>query len=125
MRDRIAGFDFDERDGVVVARVGGEIDSSNASELRLALSERLPSATNALVLDLSEVTYLDSAGIQLLFELGKRLGARRQRMRLVVPGDAPMRRVLELCDMASVAPLDPELEQALRALADADAQASA
>jgi anti-sigma B factor antagonist len=122
MRDRIAGFDFDERDGVVVARVGGEIDSSNASELRLALSERLPSATNALVLDLSDVTYLDSSGIQLLFELGKRLGARRQTMRLVVPENAPMRRVLELCDMASVAPLDPELDLSLNALADPDAQ---
>ena len=120
MRDRIAGFEFDERDGIVVARVGGEIDSSNASELRLALSERLPSATNALVLDLSDVTYLDSSGIQLLFELGKRLSARRQAMRLVVPADAPMRRVLELCDMATVAPLDPELEGSLRALADGE-----
>jgi anti-sigma B factor antagonist len=116
VRDRIAGFDFHERDGVVVARLGGEIDSSNASELRLALSERLPSATNALVLDLSDVTYLDSSGIQLLFELGKRLGARRQMMRLVVPGNAPMRRVLELCDMASVVPLDHELEGSLKAL---------
>lgn len=116
MRDRIAGFDFHERDGVVVARVGGEIDSSNASELRLALSERLPSATNALVLDLSDVTYLDSSGIQLLFELGKRLGARRQMMRLVVPENAPMRRVLELSDMASVVPLDHELEGSLKAL---------
>jgi anti-sigma B factor antagonist len=122
VRDRIAGFDFDEHDGVVIARIGGEIDSSNASELRLALSERLPSATNALVLDLSEVTYLDSSGIQLLFELGKRLGTRRQTMRLVVPDDAPMRRVLELCDMASVAPLDPELELALRALAGSEQQ---
>jgi hypothetical protein len=27
-----------------------------------------------------------------------------------------MRRVLELCDMASVAPLDPELEGSLKAL---------
>ena len=116
MRDRIAGFDFDERDGVVVARVGGEIDSSNASELRLALSERLPSATNALVLDLSDVTYLDSSGIQLLFELGKRLGARRQMMRLVVPEDAPMRRVLELCAVDAVAPMDTELDASLRAL---------
>jgi anti-anti-sigma factor len=122
VRDRIAGFAFDERDGVVVARLDGEIDSSNASELRLALSERLPSATNALVLDLSDVTYLDSAGIQLLFELGKRLAARRQTMRLVVPENAPMRRVLELCDMASVAPLDPQLEGSLQALERAESE---
>ena len=53
MRDRIAGVDFDERDGIVVAAVEGEIDSSNAADLRLALAERLPSAASALVLDLS------------------------------------------------------------------------
>jgi len=118
MRDRLAEFEFDQRDGVLVATIAGEVDSSNASELRLALSDRLPSAASALILDLSGVSYLDSSGIQLLFELGRRLGARRQAMRLVVPADAPMRRVLELCDVATVAPMDPEVEQALRAIGD-------
>jgi anti-anti-sigma regulatory factor len=44
VRDRIAGFDISDRDGVVVAALEGEIDGSNAAELRLALSERVPSA---------------------------------------------------------------------------------
>lgn len=117
MRDRIAGFEFEEREGVLIASIEGEIDSSNAAELRLALSERLPSASSALVLDLSEVTYLDSSGIHLLFDLGRRLSARRQALRLVVPERAPMRRVLELCAVDGVAPMDLALEGALRALA--------
>lgn len=116
MRDRIAGFEFSERSGIIVAAVEGEIDSSNAAELRLALSERLPSASSALVLDLSEVTYLDSSGVHLLFDLGRRLAARRQSMRLVVPPVAPMRRVLELCAVGSVAPMDDSLDAALSSL---------
>jgi anti-anti-sigma factor len=120
MRDRIAGFEFEQRDGVLIAAIEGEIDSSNASELRLALSERLPSSSSALVLDLSNATYLDSSGIHLLFDLGRRLGARRQALRLVVPEGAPMRRVLELCAVDTVAPMDRELEASLRALADAE-----
>ncbi len=68
-----------------VAAVEGEIDGSNAADLRLALSERLPSTASALVLDLSQVRYLDSSGIHLLFDLGRRLAARRQAIRLVVP----------------------------------------
>ena len=116
MKDRIAGFEVDERDGVVVAWVSGEIDSSNASDLRLALSERLPSAATALVLELSEVSYLDSSGIQLLFELGRRLGARRQRLRLVVPAASQVRRVLELTAVDGVAPIDTDLESALQEL---------
>ena len=117
MRDRISGIEFDDRDGIIVASVEGEIDSSNAADLRLALSERLPATSTGLVLDLSAVNYLDSSGIQLLFDLGRRLAARRQSIRLVVPGDAPMRRVLELCAVEAVAPMDPELDAALAQLA--------
>ncbi len=118
MRDRIAGFEFTEHDDVLVAVIEGEIDSSNAAELRLALSERLPSASSALVLDLAQVTYLDSSGIHLLFDLGRRLAARRQAIRLVVPDAAPMRRVLEMCAVDAVAPMDRELESSLRALSE-------
>lgn len=117
MRDRIAGFEFEQRDGVVIVSVEGEIDSSNAPDLRLALSDRLPSASRALVLDLSRVTYLDSSGIHLLFDLGRRLAARRQAIRLVVPERAPMRRVLELCAIDGVAPMDGDLDSSLSALA--------
>jgi anti-anti-sigma factor len=120
VRDRIAGFEFEQRNGVLVATVDGEIDSSNASELRLALSERLPSASSALVLDLSAVTYLDSSGVHLLFELGRRLAARRQAIRLVVPQGAPVRRVLELCAVDGVAPMDHALDESLRALAGSE-----
>ena len=118
MRDRIAGFEVAEHGSVVVASFEGEIDSSNAAELRLALSERLPSSATALVLDLSAVTYLDSSGIQLLFDLGRRLASRRQSIRLVVPANAPMRRVLELCAVESVAPMHGDLTDALTAAAE-------
>jgi anti-sigma B factor antagonist len=113
---QLADFDFEERGSVLVATVSGEIDGSNASELRLALADRLPSTASALVLDLTDTTYLDSAGIHTLFELGRRLAARRQALRLVVPADAPMRRVLELCAVDAVAPMDGELDASLRAL---------
>jgi len=121
MRDRLAGFEFEQRDGVLVAVVEGEIDSSNASDLRLALADRLPSASEALVLDLTAVTYLDSAGVHLLFDLGRRLAARRQAIRLVVPQGTPTRRVLELCAIEGVAPIDPDVESALGAIAGAQA----
>jgi anti-anti-sigma factor len=121
MRDGLAGFEFEQREGVLIATVEGEIDSSNAPELRLALADRLPSASSALVLDLTGVSYLDSAGVHLLFDLGRRLAARRQAIRLVVPEQTPMRRVLELCAIEGVAPLDPDLESALSALGESEA----
>ena len=102
---------------MVVARFDGEIDSSNATELQLALAARLPSTASVLALDLSGVTYLDSSGIELLFELGRSLAARRQTIRLIVPETAPIRRVLELCAVESVAPIDGDLADVLGAIA--------
>lgn len=112
MRDRISGVEFEQRDGVVVARLTGEVDGSNAVELGRALAGRLPSAAHGLVLDLTEVAYLDSAGIELLFQLARRLGDRRQRLGLSVPAASPVRRVLEICDISSIAPMHESLELA-------------
>jgi anti-sigma B factor antagonist len=117
MRDRLSDIDFEERDGVLVARISGEVDGSNAVELGTALGNRLPTSAYGLVLDLSHVDYLDSAGVELLFRLARRLGDRRQRLRLGVPADSPVRRVLEICDIGSVAPLTESAEAAAEALA--------
>ena len=107
MRDRLTDVDFHERDdGVVIARITGEVDGSNAVDLGRALGERLPSSAHGLVIDLGTVAYMDSAGIELLFGLARRLGDRRQRLGLSVPAGSPVRRVLEICDIGSVAPME-------------------
>jgi anti-anti-sigma factor len=113
---QLAEFEFEERGPVLVAAVIGEIDGSNSNDLRMALVDRLPSSSTALVLDLTDTTYLDSSGLHAVFELGRRLAARRQALRLVVPTEAPMRRVLELCAVDAVAPLDVSLDASMRAL---------
>jgi anti-sigma B factor antagonist len=121
MKDPLAELNFETVGNVVVGRVAGEIESVNAPELSTALSVQLTSDTAGLVIDLSRVTYLDSAGIELLFDLARRLRTHRQRLRLVVPVDAPIRRVLELCDIGRAAPLDATVEGALAGLGEPSA----
>jgi anti-sigma B factor antagonist len=85
----VTGIDvrIDARDGVLVARPRGEIDLSNVAELRGALMRNLSNDALGAVLDLSETDYLDSAGINLFFELRERLRIRGPEMRVVVgPG---------------------------------------
>ena len=120
MRDRLSEIEFEEHAGVLVARITGEVDGSNAVELGRALGERLPSSARGLVLDLSSVAYLDSAGVELLFGLARRLGDRRQRLRLGVPVRSPVRRVLEICDISSVAPIADSAEEAAEAITAED-----
>jgi anti-anti-sigma factor len=113
MRDPLAQLSFESIDRVMVGHVRGEIESANAEELRAALAGRLTNESVGLVLDLSEATYLDSAGIELMFDLARRLRTHRQSLCLVVPEDAPMRRVLDLCDIEQAAPMDATVDAAL------------
>jgi anti-anti-sigma factor len=115
MREPLAQLEFDqEDDAVVVGRVIGELESANADELRDALVRRLRNDSAGLVVDLSATSYLDSAAIELLFDLARRLRTHRQRLCLVVPPEAPMRGVLTLCGIDTVADIDETADGAVR-----------
>jgi anti-anti-sigma factor len=57
-------LDFEDRGGVVLARLGGEVDAANAATVQADLLRR--SSGGVLVLDLRDTEYLDSAGIAML-----------------------------------------------------------
>jgi anti-anti-sigma factor len=103
-----------ERHGdLVVAHLSGEVDMANAAYVHDELIRSVPNEAAGLAIDLTETRYLDSAGIALLFDLAKRLGRRRQGLRLVLPPTSPLKRVLELTEVDSVAPIHHSLDSAL------------
>lgn len=112
----LANVEIERRDGVVIARLMGEVDLSNVDEVRGALSDGVVSDVSALLLDLSATTYLDSTGIRLLFELAEQLHARRQQLRLVVSESAVVRRVLVLTHVGEQVPFHASVEEAIAAL---------
>ena len=95
----LADVHYETLDGVLVARLEGEIDMSNADELGTAITARVRSDALALVLDLAAVDYLDSAGIAVLYELRERLRLRGQQIRLVLPADSPVATALRYADV--------------------------
>jgi anti-anti-sigma factor len=103
----------ERRGGNVVAHVNGEIDMTNAAYLREQLLESTPNDALALVIDITGCRYLDSAAIEVLFDLSRRLERRRQELRLVMPQSSPLKRVIELTEIASAAPVYESLDAAL------------
>jgi len=69
--------------GLPVAHFSGEIDRSNAAELGDRVASAIPDQSG-LVVDLSELAFLDSTGIRMLFGLAIRLKQRHQSLRVVV-----------------------------------------
>lgn len=100
--------------GHVVARLDGEVDVTNVDRVGVEVLASVPNEALGLVVDLSGTRYLDSAAIELVFDLARGLARRRQALALVVPPASPLRHVLELTDVGSVAPLHESLEAALR-----------
>ena len=97
---RLADVHFRTRGRAIVASLTGEVDLSNAASIGDALTETVPNHALALVLDLSGVDYLDSAGIQLLYRLREELRVRGQVLRLVIPGSSPANDALRLAGVA-------------------------
>lgn len=81
---------------ISIATVEGEVDASNAGEVGGRLRTLLTNRSSVLVIDLTETTYLDSAGINLLFELSAELEHRQQRLRLVVPPGSQIARIISM-----------------------------
>jgi anti-anti-sigma factor len=110
---RLADVNFTTVDGVLVAHVFGEIDISNAGELAAAVHDRTPNDAPGVVLDLSEIDYLDSGGIHMLYRLRESLRARGQSLAVVVPPASPVIDALRLAGIERNLDVAERLEEAL------------
>jgi anti-anti-sigma factor len=106
-------MNIEQRGSVVIAHLSGEIDLSNAASVTEQLVEAMPNSATALVLEMSGTSYLDSSGVRLIFELAQRLSNRRQKLKLVVPDDANIRRVLVLTEVERVVPMSSSVDAAV------------
>jgi stage II sporulation protein AA (anti-sigma F factor antagonist) len=88
----------------VTISLRGEIDASNAGHVRSELEDAIAEPT--LVIDLTRLDYLDSAGIRALFAVAECAASRRCRCRIVVRSDSPVRRVLDVVGISSAFELD-------------------
>ena len=105
---------------VVFAAIEGEVDPSNARGLGRDVTASVPNDAMAVVLDLTAVDYLDSSGVQMIFELAERLDARQQRLAVVVPEGAPARKVLDIVSLDATAALAANRDDAMSRLGARD-----
>ncbi len=116
MMPELARLSFENEGDVKLAHVAGEVDASNVDDLTTQLLDSVSNDSRALVLDLTQTSYIDSSGISLIFDAAARMKNRRQQMRLVVSPKSFVGEVLAAVSMADSVPIDPEVGQALRAV---------
>jgi anti-sigma B factor antagonist len=105
------------RDALVVT-VAGEIDRLTVDRLRAAVAAGLDRVSSEpgevpLVLDLTAVRFLGSAGLQALVEATQAARRRREPLRIVVDHTRPVIRPIELTGLDDLLALYHTLDQAL------------
>jgi anti-anti-sigma factor len=118
MTPELAKLSFESEGDVEVARVAGEVDASNVDVLSRTLLETIPNKASAVVIDLTDTSYIDSSGISLIFDAAARLRNRRQELRLVVEPESFVAEVLAAVSMQESVAIDPVVADALRAVND-------
>jgi anti-anti-sigma factor len=78
--------------GVLVIKVDGELDLAGTGDLARCLRQAERGRDRILV-DLGGVTFMDSAGLDVLLDASETLG---ERLELVVPPDSSVSRLLKL-----------------------------
>jgi anti-anti-sigma factor len=106
-------IDTERWGGVVLASVRGELDASNVGLVGGRLRGVLENRSEALVLDLTATSYLDSAGIALLFGLTTELQVHQQTLHLVVDPASPLARIVALSGVSAAIPTHDSVRAAL------------
>ena len=109
----LATLEIDRQGEVVIARVRGELDISNAGSTGDAISSAVTADARGLVVDFTGLEFIDSSGVSMLFRLARELGEHRQVLRLVAPSGTAVARVLEIVDFERAAAIDPTVEAAV------------
>lgn len=103
--DDVITLSTSSEDGVVTVTVVGEVDTFTAPVLRSTLDSQLEQSPQELVIDLSGVQFLGSAGLAVLVETQKSARSREVALRLIATTRAVTRplEVTGLIDLFTIA----------------------
>ena len=112
---------IETRDDVVVAHLIGELDLTAVPAAGPSLEASVPASALGLVLDFTELRFIDSSGIAMLFSLVRSLARKGQEVRVVVTADGPSARLLKLVHFNRAAQMHGTVDEAVRAMAGSEA----
>jgi anti-sigma B factor antagonist len=101
--------------GAHVLRLRGELDLRTVPKLRMRLAEALQRGSGPVVVDLTEVTFIDSTGLSALLNALRRLTRAGRRM-LLATQEGPVLRLLRMTRLDSTFALYDSAEAALDAV---------
>ena len=113
-----AVFDAEGLDEYIqLIAVEGELDLSSSAELRRRVEASLREGRNCVVLDLSDVTHMDSTGLAALIAAHQLTAEKRGRLALVITSEA-VRRTVEVRGLDRLFTIAPTRDEGVSAVRD-------
>jgi stage II sporulation protein AA (anti-sigma F factor antagonist) len=85
----------------------GDVDMANVDDVADAVHAAISNQVTAATVDLSNVGYIDSAGLRLLFDLAVRLPTLQISLVVVAPPGSPARRVVDMSGLSEITTVVP------------------
>ena len=95
-----------EDDHVAIV-ITGDIDLSNADDVESDIAAAVPNRSTSASIDLSDVSYIDSIGMRVFFNLAARLRTAQIDLTVIAPLRSPARRIIEISGLGSVVAVEP------------------
>jgi anti-sigma B factor antagonist len=113
----VRSFDVHSADvsGAPGVAVQGEVDLSRVPALEQALDEAILASEGAFVIDLCDVTFLDSSGVSVLVHARALLGREDRDLAVICPPGS-VRRILEVTNLADLLVLFESRDEAMASL---------
>lgn len=101
---------IEQRDGVHVVVVSGDLDTFAAERFRESLS--VVRTADRYLISLGDVSFVDSAGLHALFGVARSAKDIGALIAFVVPPDSPARRIVELVQLGDISPVCDTTDEA-------------
>jgi anti-sigma B factor antagonist len=99
--------------GVPVVKAPAEVDITTADQLRAVLLEATAGGHPTVVVDMTRTLFCDASGLHTVLRAHKRAASEGGELRLVVPTDGAVRRVIHLTCLDHLIPCFSSLARAL------------
>lgn len=108
-------LNYEDHGPITVLTVSGELTTDQSDPFRRSCQERFEAGRRDVLLDVNELTLVDSAGLELLLWLSDQVAQRSGQLRLVGP-DETIRKILEITRLDRRFAIHDTVEAAARSI---------
>lgn len=107
-------INIDEKEGVSICRIDGEVDVNTAPQVKKAFERLIKDKKDKIIINMEKVDYIDSSGLATLVELLKNFRKYGARLKLVSLA-AKVKSLFEITKLEKLFDISEKEEEAIKA----------